>query len=360
MNGTVEWNPLRIGDAARLSVSGVIGFNEKDVRSRIREWVRPASSPVRAFAGFRTGDGEPRCVGIVTIADPESGRGILHVPAVPQMDLEELTEFLCTLIDIAFFRLGLHRLELAAGTGDDSMADAARASGMKEEGILRDVIYRGGLHRDGRSFVLLRPESTSMAYGFVPFEKGLVTVLGSTDGIRRIGFIRFGEMPDDGFLRESAAYRGYLDSAGTVAHGLSTPADVYPPLPAEVDKACRQIGEYLAHRRSVFDINVDWTGHDSGFQRRVWRILAGIGYGRVWTYEDVAAELVGTRAEARRMTRAVGAACAANPVPILVPCHRVIGKDGKLTGFSGGVDIKEFLLAHEWIAPPAADPGENA
>ena len=66
------------------------------------------------------------------------------------------------------------------------------------------------------------------------------------------------------------------------------------------------------------------------------------------SYEDIALDLTGgDKVSARNLTRAVGAACGDNPLPILVPCHRIIGKDGRLVGFSGGLEIKEFLLNHE-------------
>ena len=218
---------------------------------------------------------------------------------------------------------------------------------------MQNAVFSDGLHADAYSFSLLRPQNGKIAYGFVPFPKGLVAVRGTAETIDRVEFLHYGESPGDPFLSECAAYRGYLLKGGVLGLREDPPGILErSPLPSEVSKACRQIEEYFAHKRSEFDLHLDFSPRTSDFQRNVWKILAGIGYGHMWTYEDVAAAVVnGTREEARKMARAIGTACASNPIALIIPCHRVIGKDGKLTGFSGGVDIKEFLLAHEWLQP---------
>ena len=117
-------------------------------------------------------------------------------------------------------------------------------------------------------------------------------------------------------------------------------------LPKEVEKTTRQIEEYIAGERRGFDIRVQVKG--SLFQQRVWNVLSEIPFGSPLTYEQVAQRMTRDGPEvARRLTRAIGSACSANPVPIVIPCHRVIGKDNKLVGFSGGLDVKEWLLEHE-------------
>ena len=105
-------------------------------------------------------------------------------------------------------------------------------------------------------------------------------------------------------------------------------------------RAVRQLREYFAGRRKDFDLPLDMGGTEH--QRRVWRALQGIGFGRTLTYGEVARKLGIPRA-----ARAVGRACATNPVPVVVPCHRVLGGDGKLHGFGGGLWRKEKLLEHE-------------
>jgi len=102
----------------------------------------------------------------------------------------------------------------------------------------------------------------------------------------------------------------------------------------------KQLQEYLEGRRRAFDLPLDLRG--TPFQRKVWRALARIPCGRTASYGAVARK-VGKPGAAR----AVGGANNANPVPIVVPCHRVIGSDGSLTGFGGGIGLKKKLLALE-------------
>lgn len=105
--------------------------------------------------------------------------------------------------------------------------------------------------------------------------------------------------------------------------------------------ACRdQLKEYFAGTRRRFDIPLAPSG--TAFQKSVWQALSGIPYGQLRSYRDIAEILNKSRA-----VRAVGAANGRNRLPIVVPCHRVIGSDGSLTGFAGGLDAKRALLKLE-------------
>ncbi len=101
-----------------------------------------------------------------------------------------------------------------------------------------------------------------------------------------------------------------------------------------------QLSEYFAGTRSTFDLPLDAGG--SPFERQVWTALRRIPYGATVSYGELARRLGDVRA-----TRAVGAANAKNPIPIIVPCHRVVGSRGELVGFGGGLDRKRWLLEHE-------------
>lgn len=102
----------------------------------------------------------------------------------------------------------------------------------------------------------------------------------------------------------------------------------------------RQLAAYFAGELKTFELALKFEGTD--FQRRAWSALAEIPYGETWSYGEMAARLGNPKA-----SRAVGAANGANPLPIVLPCHRVIGANGSLTGFGGGLDTKTFLLDHE-------------
>jgi methylated-DNA-[protein]-cysteine S-methyltransferase len=114
--------------------------------------------------------------------------------------------------------------------------------------------------------------------------------------------------------------------------------------PARLDGVRRELDEYFAGRREAFDFPVDWTLY-SEFGRRVLQATAAIPFGHTATYGQVAAQAGNAKA-----SRAAGRALGANPIPIVVPCHRVIGTSGKLTGYTGGMHRKEALLRLEGIA----------
>ena len=102
----------------------------------------------------------------------------------------------------------------------------------------------------------------------------------------------------------------------------------------------RELREYLAGEREVFAISLDIQG--TSFQQSVWKAIRQVPYGKTTSYEEIARQIRRPKA-----TRAVGQAVGANPVPIFIPCHRIIGKDGSLTGYGGGLPLKERLLALE-------------
>jgi len=99
----------------------------------------------------------------------------------------------------------------------------------------------------------------------------------------------------------------------------------------------RQLREYFDGSRREFTLPLDPVG--SNFQQRVWRALIGIPYGETRSYQELAKALGNPKA-----VRAVGAANGRNPLPIVIPCHRVIGSDGKLVGYGGGLSVKKHLL----------------
>ncbi|WP_321492638.1 methylated-DNA--[protein]-cysteine S-methyltransferase [uncultured Desulfobacter sp.] len=98
-----------------------------------------------------------------------------------------------------------------------------------------------------------------------------------------------------------------------------------------------QLGQYFEGRLKQFDIDLQPKGTD--FQKKVWQALLAIPYGTTVSYGEIA-----RRIENPKACRAVGMANRSNPIPIIIPCHRVIGKNGKLTGFASGLDIKQALL----------------
>jgi methylated-DNA-[protein]-cysteine S-methyltransferase len=114
--------------------------------------------------------------------------------------------------------------------------------------------------------------------------------------------------------------------------------------PRRLDEAAREIGEYFAKHRQTFDLAVDLS-LSRGFRQLVQKHLPEIGYGQTRSYRDVA-QLVGNP----KAVRAVGTACATNPLPIVIPCHRVLRTDGSPGGYVGGLEAKTALLNMEAAA----------
>jgi methylated-DNA-[protein]-cysteine S-methyltransferase len=154
-----------------------------------------------------------------------------------------------------------------------------------------------------------------MNYSYLDTPIGTLLVAGDEKAVRRIDFPKNGKArtPDRDWTESS---RG------------------------PVGQAVKQLREYFAGRRAEFDLPLAPSGTE--FQRTVWRNLQDIPYGETISYGELAKRVGNPKA-----SRAVGAANGQNPIPIVIPCHRVIGANGKLTGFGGGLPTKEALLALE-------------
>jgi methylated-DNA-[protein]-cysteine S-methyltransferase len=137
----------------------------------------------------------------------------------------------------------------------------------------------------------------------------------------------------------------YEDFSGGVDRVLDTLAERVSPrileAPGRLDDVRRELDEYFAGRRTEFDLPLDWS-LTARFGRAILQATARIPFGKTSTYGAVAAEAGNAKA-----SRAAGRALGANPIPIVVPCHRVVGAGGKLTGYAGGLPRKEALLALE-------------
>ena len=137
-------------------------------------------------------------------------------------------------------------------------------------------------------------------------------------------------------VEDQALTRVFFDSPSRQNH-----PDGRAEKPGEIfQRAFRQLEEYFAGRRRNFQLPLAPAG--TAFQRQVWSALENIPYGQTMSYGALAA-----RAGSPRAFRAAGQACRRNPLAIVIPCHRAVGWDGRLTGFAGGLAIKEFLLRLE-------------
>jgi methylated-DNA-[protein]-cysteine S-methyltransferase len=155
-----------------------------------------------------------------------------------------------------------------------------------------------------------------LAYGYFESPLGPLLVAGNEDGLRLICF----PTERNAAISKEAWHRD----------------DAFFP------ETFAQLEAYFSGALKDFDLPLHYTG--TGFQNTVWAALVEIPYGQTISYGELAARIGRPKA-----SRAVGAANGANPLPIVVPCHRVIGADKSLIGFGGGLEIKQFLLDHEGV-----------
>ncbi len=153
------------------------------------------------------------------------------------------------------------------------------------------------------------------------------------------------------FRVSRAAFEAHVRSQTRRDIGSATRADH----PSVTDAAC-QISEYLQGNRQLFELPIDWSILGSEFQRAALRAVIAIPYGETRTYGQIAAQIGYPQAP-----RAVGRANAANPMPLVIPCHRVVGSDGKLHGYggAGGLKTKQWLLDLEGAAVPRSAPART-
>ena len=152
-------------------------------------------------------------------------------------------------------------------------------------------------------------------------------------------YYRYIPTPVGRFLLAGDA-QGLVMTSFTRGYQQRKPEPDWLPDDGTLERAATQLGEYFAGNRQRFDIPLALKG--TPFQREVWGVLQTIPFGETWAYGDIAARLGRPGA-----ARAVGSANIANRLPIVVPCHRVLGKRGQLIGFGGGLDTKQWLLDFE-------------
>lgn len=298
---------------------------------------------------------------------------------------DRLTADLRALAHHLFLHASVHRIEWLIPADQPFLLSLADALGFGREGCLRAAVRSGAVYRDAFLYSLLRWENPLTQWGFVDFGWFLAAVFGSADVVHEIRLVGYGSSPEAPGLRDGLAGLGFLDGRGTVvrhpagsgrrAAGRRRSAAVLNPaggvgavflqsgLPADgaLGQGCRELSEYVLGRRTQFETPLD-PAAGSPFSRRVWSLLRQIPCGQIRQYEDIAADLIARdenaaqkQISARDYARAVGAACGANPFLIMIPCHRVLGKGGKLTGFSAGIRHKAELLDYEIMGrrPPA-------
>lgn len=196
------------------------------------------------------------------------------------------------------------------------------------------------------------PEVSLRQVGFIPWNYGYLAMVTTPDceKIESIQFFRKGAAGLTTLVKQTAYFRGLLGFNGIIP-GKEDPA---MDEECEILKLARQeLNRYLegGHEPSIPYVFPEGTE----FQQHVWQKTLEIPFAVVRTYAEIAEQIQPDKEKSGQLARAVGRALAANPLPIIIPCHRVIGANRELVGFGGGVDMKDYLLQLEmWYAGPVS------
>lgn len=332
---------LHVSDAPMLKEAGVFSGSNASMENEIRKI--NSDDSVYSYVVLTSDD---RFVAF-SYLNPMGMSRASYLLNLFTADDSQIKETLDIIVYHMLIEKHIHKIELIIEYDDHITEQAATELGFVQISVMADEIpLSDGSFKDAGMFSLVLPDYKGYNVGFLAFQRGITAVYGTNDHIDKLKVFHYGDEPKDYLTKTVAQAVGILDAEQRF---LPRNSEEYFDLdnsflPSEVEKAVDQLSEYFIKKRDTFDIKVEFNDC-TPFQKEVWNALCSIPYGKTVSYEDVA-EMI-DKQKARKLTRAVGAACGDNPVPIIVPCHRVIGKDGKLVGYSLGVDIKDFLLQHE-------------
>lgn len=343
----VSLDKIRIGDAKKLRDMGLMAGSLSSIEDEIRMFNEfPQINVIIAWD-----DKLPVAMIKMHLLDRKNCR--VHIDPVIAEGFEEgrYAELFDSIVHYSLVGKCYHKLTVTLSSEDSVLEEVCNGLGFVQESVLADEIDKGEYYEDAGLFRILSGDYSNYNVCFVPFDLGVAVITGGTDYIDGIVLNRFGTAPDNGFVRNVAKQLRLLDHEGLFlknTDGLySMEQEEIDNLPGEVAKAYVQVSKYFAKNLSVFDLNLRLP-YGTEFQKSVWNELLKIKYGSTNSYEDIALVISnGDMERAAKLTRAVGKACSENPLMLAIPCHRVVRKDGKLAGFSAGVEVKDYLLMFE-------------
>lgn len=335
---------LHINDASLLKEAGVFSGSRASIENIIRKFISDSSY----LAYMLEKDGVSQAFALLSPFGLSKDSYILDFYRSEDCPCKDVLD---KVLYHVLIKKQIHKVSLVIRVDDKVLEEAALSLGMIQDAVLVDEISLGNnKFVDAGLFYITLSEFRGYNVGFVAFQRGVVCVYGTEDYVDRLMVYHYGDAPTDYLTVKVASRLELLDDDNKfIPKNSSNYYDLDNSfLPQEVEKAVDELGEYFRKDRDEFDINIRFNDC-TDFQESVWNALRSVPYGATLSYEDIARKISSSKEEAKKLTRAVGAACADNPIPILVPCHRVIGKDGKLVGYSLGLDIKDFLLQHESV-----------
>lgn len=335
---------LHINDASLLKEAGVFSGSRTSIESIIRKLISDTSYLAYILE-------KDNCYQAFALLSPFGLSKDSYVLDLYRTDDCPCKDILDKVLYHVLIKKQIHKVSLVIRVDDRVLEEAAMSLGMIQDAVLVDEISLGNNRfMDAGLFYITLSEFRGYNVGFVAFQRGIVCVYGTEDYVDRLMVYHYGDVPSDYLTVKVASKLELLDDDNKfIPKNSQNYYDLDNSfLPDEVARAVEELNEYFLKSRDEFDINIRFNDC-TDFQVSVWNALREVPYGATLSYEDIARKISSSKEEAKKLTRAVGAACADNPIPILVPCHRVIGKDGKLVGYSLGLDIKDFLLQHESV-----------
>ena len=345
--GSIELRRIHIRDSAALRSRGLMEGTLSLIEDDIRSFGQGSSG--EAMIALKNEE----VYALVKLFRPDRRKCRAHLEFVFTKDANADTQsaIVDRMLEYCFLEEFYHKVTVICDSGNEGLERIITGAGFVQEAVLRDEVRKKTGFSDSGLFSMLSYEYPAYNVCFVPFERGVAMVGGGKDYIDKVRLFHYGQkIEDDKFAENVAGGLGLLEESGALARNdgrYSIDEEQLEYLPEEVGKAGMQLSEYFGSSRAGFDVNIRFS-QGTDFQREVWKALCGIPYGATVSYEDIAMKVTGgDKAKARKITRAVGSACGDNPVAVIVPCHRVIGKDGSIVGYSAGIDIKDYLLLHE-------------
>jgi len=356
----VELRRIHVGDASGLRDAGLLAGTLASIEDELRAFIK--SQAVDCMVAIS----EKEFVAVVKMFLPDRRQCRVHLDFIFRE--KEPSRQLCaalfdSLLKYCFTEEFYHKVTITISSKNAFLEPVIADCGFVQEAVLRDEIKVPHGFEDAGLFSMLSADYMDYNVCFVSFDMGVAEIGGGEDFIDYVKLHHYKDTLDNLFAQNIAGHMGYLDDRGR----LIEDRELYDlddgqlaTYPAEVAKAYVELKQYFSKRRSEFDLNLRFN-RGTDFQRSVWDAVREIKYGSINFYETIAEKIADSPQRARNLTRAVGAACSENPLAIVVPCHRVIGKDMTLVGYSAGTDIKDFLLTHEaftTISPIKSEDGE--
>lgn len=347
MADKIDLRKLHIADSSELRrrglMEGTIKYIEDDIRSL------GTGSQGEAMLAMK----ENVIYALIKLFRPDRKNCRAHIEFVFTSDANADTQsgIMDEVLRYCFLEQYYHKVTVICNHGNEGLERILTGAGFNQEAVLRDEVRTKNGFEDAGLYAMMSYEYPRYNICFVPFERGVAMVSGGKDYIDSVKLYHYGQNLEDPFANNVAGSLGLLDSDGGLVRNddgiYNMDSEQLKYLPDELARAYTELREYFDSMRAGFDLNVQFSS-GTPFQNKVWTALVSIPYGGTASYEDIALKLTdGDLKEARKITRAVGSACSENPVAIIIPCHRVIGKDGSIVGYSAGIDIKDYLLLHE-------------